>query len=130
MFSAIKKLLSRYSATLCMQMHLFKITKYLHITFVHISVYLIFLKILLSSNLKSKIKIPFTLWSFWQIHNYNEKSDSKLKFLLCTKPKRNLFFRFKLSSLVTRNNGWFKFLFYFFSLFDTVFYFEKLWIRK
>ena len=126
MFSAIKKLLSRYSATLCMQMHLFKITKYLHITFVHISVYLIFLKILLSSNLKSKIKIPFTLWSFWQIHNYNEKSDSKLKSLLCTKPKRNLFFRFKLSSLVTRNNDWFKFLFYFFSLFDTVFYFEKL----
>ena len=126
MFSAIKKLLSRYSATLCMQMHLFKITKYLHITFVHISVYLIFLKILLSSNLKSKIKIPFTLWSFWQIHNYNEKSDSKLKFSLCTKPKRNLFFRFKLSSLVTRNNDWFKFLFYFFSLFDTVFYFEKL----
>ena len=48
-----------------------------------------FLKILLCSNLIYCVEL-------WQIHKYNRKNNSSLKFILCTRLKRNLSLKFKL----------------------------------
>ena len=66
---------------------------YLQITFAHKSVNVIlFKKILLCPNLKSKIKNPIYSAELQQIHKYDRENNSSLKFILCTISKLQNFY--------------------------------------
>ena len=74
MYLAFKKLMSRYSGTLCLKIHLFKITKCLAL---YICSYITcisnnFLNTWCARILKVKPKISFTLWSFDRPINITE----------------------------------------------------------
>ena len=42
----------------------------------------------------------------WQVHKYNRKKFSNLKFILCTRSEGNLLFTLELSSLVALSKHW------------------------
>ena len=88
MYLAIKKLISRYSGTFCMKIHLFKIAECL----VHyICSYIICIsnnlfKSSMCSSLKSKIKnFSSHLLCETLTYKYNGKNDSNLKFIFGTR---------------------------------------------
>ena len=97
-----------YSGTLCMKIHLLKITKclahYIYSCIICISNNL--LKARSARILKSKIKNHINSVKLWQIHKYNGKNDYNLKFIFLKKSERNSLFRFELSSSVTLSKYW------------------------
>ena len=92
-----------YSDTLCMKMHLFRITKcftYFICSYI-ICIFNNFLKAPYARILKSEIKNLINSVKPWPIDKYNGKNEYNLKFMFCARLERQLLCRFELSSLFT-----------------------------